>query len=370
MSQFTNKLKNQSGNAVVIILVVVALAGIGALAYFSGYLTADQKKDEAAVAEVASEEEAPGQIAAEQVRPPVELEPGNPVVARVGGEAINRLDVFAQINAMPVQMRQQPLEQVFAIAQDQVVNEKLATEKSQKAGLENNPEVIKQVAEAKKNIIRNAYVQQEIDKRLTEDRLRAAYNDYVQNFPEAEEVKASHILVETESTAKEIIKKLDGGADFAELAKEYSTDGTAQNGGDLGYFTAKDVVPVFADAAFSTEPGTYTKKPVKSDFGYHVIYVQAKRTREPETFEAIKPFLEPQLRQQILTQVIGEWRENADVQLYDVNGKPLNGANEAMAAPAPAPSLEENPQAAESQNAAPEEAAPEQTAPASGDTAP
>ena len=370
MAQLMNKFKNQSGNAVVIILVVVALAGIGALAYFSGYLTADQKQDGAAVAQsenfaenaAAEGEETPNILAAEQIRPEVEIEPGNPVVAKVGGEEINRLDVFAQINAMPVQMRQQPIEQVFAIAQDQVVNETLATEKSQQAGLENNPEVVAQIEEAKKNIIRNIYVQKEIEKRLTDEKLQAAYKDYVQNFPKAEEVKASHILVAEEDKAKEVIKKLEGGADFAELAKEYSTDGTAQNGGDLGFFTAKDVVPVFAEAAFATEPGTYTKTPVKSDFGYHVISVQAKRTRDPETLEAIKPFLEPQLRQQILSEIIGEWRSNADVQLLDINGKPVDNAAANTGSPAVQDPVAPDPA---EQNPASSEAAP-----ASGNTAP
>src|SRR5690606_30614991 len=105
---------------------------------------------------------------------------------------------------------------------------------------------------------------------------------------------------------------LNEGADFAELAKANSTDGTAQNGGELGYFAKTDVVPEFGEAAFSTEVGTYTKKPVKTEFGYHIITVEEKRKRPPASFEDVKPFLEAQVRRQILDEMIQSWRDDAD----------------------------------------------------------
>lgn len=102
------------------------------------------------------------------------------------------------------------------------------------------------------------------------------------------EIKAQHILVEDEETANEVKKKLDEGGDFAELAKEYSTDGSAEQGGDLGYFSQGKMVPEFEEAAFNMEPGEVSD-PVQSQFGFHIIKVNDKReVEEPTKFEDVK----------------------------------------------------------------------------------
>ena len=107
---------------------------------------------------------------------------------------------------------------------------------------------------------------------------KAYYDEHKDEFAVGERVKASHILVETEDEAKAIIAELDNGADFAQLAKDKSTDtGSKGNGGDLGYFTRERMVTEFSDAAFTQEVGTYSKTPVKSEFGYHIIYVEDKK---------------------------------------------------------------------------------------------
>ncbi|OZU87918.1 foldase [Virgibacillus indicus] len=102
------------------------------------------------------------------------------------------------------------------------------------------------------------------------------------------EIKAQHILVEDEETANEVKKKLDEGGDFAELAKEYSTDGSAEQGGDLGYFSKGKMVPEFEEAAFSLEPGEVSDL-VQSQHGFHIIKVNDKRqVEEPTKYEDVK----------------------------------------------------------------------------------
>lgn len=93
------------------------------------------------------------------------------------------------------------------------------------------------------------------------------------------ELNARHILVKDEKKAKEIVKKLKDGEDFAKLAKEESTDGSAENGGELGWFTVAQMVPEFNDAAYALKLNTVSE-PVKSDFGYHIIEVTDKREVE------------------------------------------------------------------------------------------
>ena len=136
-----------------------------------------------------------------------------------------------------------------------------------------------------------------------------------------------------------LIKQLNEGASFEELAKANSTDGTAANGGSLGYFAKTDVVPAFGEAAFNLKVGEYTKKPVKTDFGYHVIRVEEQRKRPPASFEEIKPYLEGQVRRQILDETILEWRNQSEIQRFDINGdaiEPSAGEEKPAAEAAPA----------------------------------
>lgn len=354
---FHKQTDGQSGNAKVIILVVLAIVAVAALAFLSTNLMKANKaaSTPAAAGETAAAGEAPAATpeAAAAAAEQVEIEPGDPVVATLDGEEIKRSEVFAMIQQLPPQMRQLPVDQLFALAQDQAINTRVVQKKTDGVNLDNDPIVQKELALAKDQIVRNVYVQKQIDAFITEENLKKAYDQYVANFPSVEEVKASHILVADEAKAKDLIKQLEGGADFAQLAKDNSTDGTAANGGSLGAFAKNEVVPEFADAAFKTDPGAYTKDPVKTQFGYHIIKVETKEMRKPADYETAKPFLEAQLRQVALNDIIQKWRGEAKVERLDINGKPVVAASaptpeaaapvEAPAAGEPAPAPEAAP---------------------------
>jgi peptidyl-prolyl cis-trans isomerase C len=319
----TSLFHKESGNAGIIALVVLVVVAIGAFAYF-----ATQKGNQSvaatdvpAAANTADAGANPAATANASGQP--QIAPGNPVVAKVDGKDITRMDVLNFVQTLPPQTRQMPIEQLFPLAVDQLVNTQVIVEKTKGVKLDSDPEVQKQVELAKEQIVRTVYLQKEVEKKVTDARLKEAYELYKKNFPDVQEARARHILVKEESKAKDLIKQLDGGADFAELAKQNSTDGTAPNGGDLGYFTEKDVVPAFGKAAFGTAPGSYTKTPVKSDFGYHIIKVEDKRKRPPAEFEAAKPFLEVQVRRAILEDMIKNWREQAKIETFDINGNKI-----------------------------------------------
>ncbi|MDO4281871.1 MAG: peptidylprolyl isomerase [Peptococcaceae bacterium] len=125
------------------------------------------------------------------------------------------------------------------------------------------------------------------------------YNEHKDEFNVGDQVKAAHILVEDEDTAKKIIKKLDDGEDFAKLAKEYSKDtATADQGGELGYFTADKMVTEFSDAAFALEKGKYTETPVKTSYGYHIILCEDKQAAHQQTYDEVKDELTETLTNQ------------------------------------------------------------------------
>lgn len=317
-----NENQSQKGNAVVIVLIALVIIAVGALAYLSGQMAGEQEDGANAEKPIAEE------VAAAPEQPSIEVEPGNPVVATVDGNEITRVDAFNFIQTMAPAARQQlPIDQLFRLAQNQIVNTQVISKQVANVNLDNDPEVKKRLEAVKKNIVREVYLEKQVEAGVTEDLLQQAYAQYSKNFPEIPEVKARHILVNTEAEAKELLSKLKEGADFAELAAESSKDtGTAEKGGDLGFFAEGDVVPAFAKAAFALEEGAMTEEPVETEFGFHVIKVEKTRNRPVPEFEQAKPFLQNQLRQAVLDKLVRDWRAESEIEVFDINGKPIEPA--------------------------------------------
>ncbi len=130
----------------------------------------------------------------------------------------------------------------------------------------------------------------------TEEELKAEYEARIAEAPK-QEFHARHILVDDEAKAKELITKLDGGANFEQLAKDNSKDGSSTEGGDLGWFNPNQMVKPFSDAVQQLEIGKYTATPVQSEFGWHVIKLEEKRATTPPPYDAVKPQLAPLVNQ-------------------------------------------------------------------------
>jgi foldase protein PrsA len=153
---------------------------------------------------------------------------------------------------------------------------------------------------------------------ITDEEIKTYFDDNKESYSESEQVKASHILVEDETIAKEVKDKLDKGADFAKLAKEYSTDtSNAENGGDLGYFGRGAMVAEFEEVAFSLAENKISD-PVKSEFGYHIIQVldkkEAKAAVYEEHIEEIKSALFDEKFQTEYTTWLEEKKEEYDIE--------------------------------------------------------
>ena len=336
MKNFTQSYKGfvakEQGNAMMIALVVAAIFGAG----FVGYKSGQEDVFEQFVATLSGD----GAADVAMKKPEADTGADNPVIATVNGDDIRRQDVVELVNLMPAQMRQIPLPQLLPMALEQAISNKIVDQKAANSGLEKDETVQEEVYNAQQRIIRTTFIENLLDAEVSEDKIKEKYDEYVETFPEVEEVKAAHILVESEKEAKEIISELAKGGSFEELAKEHSQDGSAANGGDLGYFAKNEVVPAFADAAFSAEPGSVVKTPVKSEFGYHVIRVDEKRQRPPAEFAEVQQYLQNELQRETFDRVIGEWKEAATIERFDVNGNPIPTQGDEAAAEAGAQQAE------------------------------
>lgn len=236
------------------------------------------------------------------------------VIARVNGDAVYEADLIALIQRLPPQLQAQ-VQMLMPQILDQLVNNKLTSQAGRAAGLAEDEEVKAQLAKIEDLIVGQIFLQRAIDERVTDEKIEAAYQDFLKENPPQRELTARHILVETEEEAKAVIVELDGGADFAELARERSTGPSGASGGELPPFQAGQMVPEFSDAAFAMEVGTYSSEPVKTQFGFHVIKVEDSRMTEPPAKADVEDQLREQLSQSAVEEVYAELRDGADIEV-------------------------------------------------------
>jgi peptidyl-prolyl cis-trans isomerase C len=243
----------------------------------------------------------------------------DPVVARVNGKELHRSEVDAVQRSLAAQGQQMPPEALV----DRMVSGMLITEAGRKAKLQDDPEVKKKTEQYEDRLIQQTYINRAVEAAATDAKLHEQYDKFVKTQPGAEEVHARHILVATEDEAKAVIADLGKGADFATIAKQKSTDPAKDTGGDLGYFTRESMVPEFADAAFKLGKGEYTKVPVHTQFGWHVIKVEDRRTAPPPSFEESKEELTNQVAREVIDAKVKALKDSAKVETFALDGSPL-----------------------------------------------
>lgn len=262
--------------------------------------------------------------AAAQIRPLDNAD--DPVVAIVNGTAVNRSEIETFQRTLPPQFQQLPMEVLYPALLERAVNMKLIYEAGRKEKLEAQDEVKRRVQQFEERVVQEIYLNRLIEKQVTEEALRKRYEVFAQMNPAKEEISARHILVQTEGEAKGIIVELGKGADFAELARDKSMDPAGkQQGGDLGYFSREEMVPEFSEAAFKLQDGETTAMPVRTQFGWHVIRVEARRTTS-QPFEEVREKLVNDMSQEIMQGVVTQLRQGAKIELFNLDGSPASAA--------------------------------------------
>lgn len=268
----------------------------------------------------------------------------DPVVATINGQALHLSELEIAQQSLPQQYRNMPLAAVFPALLDRIIDSKLVVQDGRKNKVADDPAFKKRLAFVEEQVIQDFWLQKQITAKVTPEKMKARYEERLKALPSEEEVHARHILVATEAEAQSIIADLKKGADFDKLAKEKSTDkASGAEGGDLGWFKKADMVKEFADAAFALKKGETTDKPVKTQFGYHVIRLEERRQAPPPTFDEMADQIREELARETVTAMLNELRAGAKIEKFNIDGTkpatpapaaPTGGAAAKPAAPA------------------------------------
>ncbi|MDV7341319.1 peptidylprolyl isomerase [Terasakiella sp. A23] len=245
------------------------------------------------------------------------------VVATVNGEKIYLSEVAEAQRAMGQQAMQMPLERIQGMLINTIADRIIVSQAARKAGFDKTDAFKKRMKDIEAQVLARDFISDYAKKQMTDERVNAAYQEHIKGFKPSQEVNARHILVKEEAEAKAIIKELEGGADFAELAKAKSTGPSGRDGGDLGYFGPGAMVPPFDKAVFSLKKGEISKEPVQTQFGYHVIKVEDIRDTQPPKLDAIRHELESQIGNESVGAYVETLRKDAKIVLLDKDGKEM-----------------------------------------------
>ena len=283
----------------------------------------------AALAQTAAEPAEPAEPAAETTAATAPSYSVDSALAVVDGVTLTLGELIAIRRELPDQYQTLPDEVLFDGIVEQLIDQMLLAQAAKAAGLARHPAIAMNLLNQRRAILADAFLRNEVTARVTPEVVEALYQELYLDSEPKQEVRAGHILVETEEEGGELKAQLDAGADFAALAAEHGTDGTASRGGDLGWFLHPDMVPEFADAAFAMEPGAISD-PVKTAFGWHLIKLDERRDRQPPALEEVREELMGELIQQAQVAVVAELRMQSIIVMPEPPLPPQSIRDDAM----------------------------------------
>ena len=233
--------------------------------------------------------------------------------AMVNGISIPQTRIDLRVKAATAQGQADSPELRKAIRED-MINLEVLVQEAARLGLDKNPDVVQQVELTRQQVLAGAFVQDYAKSHpVSEDQLKQEY-DKLKAKLGSKEYNARHILVESEEDAKAIIAQLGKKAKFEKLAEKSKDTGSASQGGSLGWNIPGNFVPEFANVMINLKKGEYTKEPVKSQFGWHVIKLDDVRDMKVPSFEEIKPQLQQRFQQQSIQKAIADLRAKAKIE--------------------------------------------------------
>ena len=234
-----------------------------------------------------------------------------PIVANVNNEDISLETMIHAMNELPPEIQSQPFMSYYEDLLERVIDIKLFAQEGKKMKLDEEPSVRAAIDFVIEKVLMQAFLSKYVQENIKEENIKASYSNFIADETSREEIKASHILMDTESEAIDVINMLNDGDDFAELAKNKSTGPSGPSGGDLGWFKRGQMVPPFEKAAFSLNKNEISQRPVQTQFGWHVIKIFDKRIPEAPSYENMKSKLIQDLERKIVSKKIQDLRNDA-----------------------------------------------------------
>lgn len=236
-------------------------------------------------------------------------------VASVNGTNITQKQYESHLKQRQAQAKgkQAPISRQVIL--DELINREILVQEAKKLKLDKDKEVKAQLALLKNNLLIQALISKSpASKPVSDKELKEVYDQQIGNA-DATEYKARHILVKDEAAAKKLIKKLNDGANFEDVAKKESTGPSGKSGGDLGWFSSAQMVPEFSQATAKLKKGTHSQTPVKTRFGFHIIKLEDSRKRELPKFEDVKGQITPLIQNKRLQEYVMSLRSKAKIEI-------------------------------------------------------
>jgi peptidyl-prolyl cis-trans isomerase C len=247
----------------------------------------------------------------------------NAVIAIVNGYEIRTTEVRMAFDDVIGQLPNLPKKLRYPFVVEFLIERHLLAQVANKEGISDSDDYKRRLAAYQAKALRDSYLSQVISKQVTEEEIKAVYEDEAKKLRETERVRARHILVASEKEAKAVLDKLGKGEKFEALAKQFSLDGSKDYGGDLGYFSAPEMVPAFSKAAFTLKKGEVSQ-PIKTDFGWHVIKLEDRKQGAAQPYDQVKSAIRNVLVRKKVQEKLASLRGTAKVEIVDPDLKKVS----------------------------------------------
>ena len=257
----------------------------------------------------------------------VRAQDADKVIARVNGYNITTKEVALASDDLRPQLEKVPANFRFAFVVEYLIERHLLAQEAVKARTIDSEEYTRRLKFYQAKALRDAYFTEKLATSVTEDAVKEAYQKEAAKVTTQNRARARHILVNSEQDAKAVMARLEKGEKFEEIAKQVSLDGSADYGGDLGYFTAAEMVPAFSKAVFALEKGQVSQ-PVKTDFGWHIIKLEDVQAGGAQPFDQVKNPIRLVLLRKAVQDKVLELRRLGKIEILDEDLKQLQAEAE------------------------------------------
>ena len=249
----------------------------------------------------------------------------DPVAAIIDGDVIFRSRIEREYKALGPAYQQRSFEQLYPSLVNRHIDRSLLLRAGERQKLLDDPKIQARIEDAVDDVLRKAYLEGRLRELITDEKIQARYQQYLEKNPPSDQVRAREILVETEQEADELLEELRRGADFDVLARSRSKSPAREVGGDLGYFNRGELLKELDAVVFDMRVGATTSQPIKTQFGFHIMELMDRRTIMPQSLAEKRADIVNALSREATQQILNELWAKAEVQRFRMDGTEVEG---------------------------------------------